>query len=90
MTLRLAVLRSALLALALVPTLAGTASATVPFSRADANHDGFVTYEEAERVMPRLRQVSFRKTDPNGDGRLSRNEYPLLDNWYWSTYKGGL
>ena len=48
--------------------------------------DGYVTYEEAVRVFPRLQPVSFHKNDPNGDGRLTKTEYPLLDNWYWVTY----
>ena len=56
----------------------------VPFPRADANHDGYVTYEEAVRVIPRAPPVYFPKSDPNGDGRISQREYPLLDSWYWS------
>jgi len=84
---RRAALHAAALAAALLPALAGTAAATVPFPRADANDDGYVTYEEAVRVFPRLQPVSFHKNDPNGDGRLSKTEYPLLDNWYWVTYK---
>lgn len=82
-------LRAPLLAVALLTALAGAASATVAFSRADANHDGYVTYEEALEVFPRLQPVSFRKNDPNGDGLISQTEYPLLDNWYWVQYKSG-
>ena len=67
---------------------AGAAQALVPFSRADINHDGFVTWEEAARVFPRLQPVQFRKNDPNGDGVIAKREYPLLDQFYWTTYKG--
>jgi hypothetical protein len=74
-------------ALALVPLLPAAAGATVAFSRADANHDGFVTYEEAVRVFPKLARVHFAKCDPDGNGRIDQLEYPLLDNFYWVIYK---
>ncbi len=80
-------LRSVFLGLALVPAFAATASATVAFSRADPNHDGFVTYEEALRVFPRLQPVHFQKCDPNGDGLIDKSEYPLLDSFYWTLFK---
>ena len=68
--------------------LCGAAQANVPFPRADANDDGYVTYPEALRVMPRLAEVHFRKCDPDGDGRIDAREYPLLDNFYWLNYVG--
>jgi hypothetical protein len=80
-------LRTAALALALLAASAETASALVPFARADANRDGYVTYEEAVRVFPRLQPVQFRNNDPDGDGLISKREYPLLDQFYWTTYK---
>lgn len=69
------------LAVALV-VLAGPAAAKVPFSRADQNHDGIVTYEEAVRVMPRLKQIQYVKADADGDGVVDKGEYPLLDSFY--------
>jgi hypothetical protein len=79
--------RGALVVVAALTALAGEAAAAVAFSRADANHDGYVTYSEALRVMPRLAPVHFRKCDPSGDGRIDKGEYPLLDNFYWTVYK---
>ena len=81
--------RTGLAALALLALLASTASAGVPFPRADANKDGYVTYEEAVRVFPRLQPVHFRKNDPSRDGRIDKREYPLLDQFYWTVYKTG-
>jgi hypothetical protein len=75
------------LAAAVLPALAGAAGAAVAFSRADANHDGYVTYAEAKRVMPKLAPVHFRKCDPDGDGLIAQDEYPLLDNFYWTVYQ---
>jgi hypothetical protein len=67
------------LGFALLPAAAGA----VAFSQADLNHDGFVTYPEAEVVFPQLKHIQFQKCDPNGDGRLDQTEYPLLNNFYW-------
>jgi hypothetical protein len=77
----------AVAAVAVLAASAGIASAYVPFSRADPNRDGYVTYDEAVRVFPRLQPVQFRKNDPNGDGIITQREYPLLDQFYWTTYK---
>jgi hypothetical protein len=74
---------SLLLAAAVVLGSSGAAGA-IAFSRADLNHDGVVTFEEAKRVMPQLKKVLFQKSDPNGDGMLTQREYPLLDNLYWT------
>ena len=81
------VLRVCLLALPLAA--AGGAAGAVAFSRADTDHDGVVTFEEATRVFPQLAPVHFRKSDPNGDGVIERGEYPLLENLYWTLTKGG-
>ena len=78
--------RHALAALLLLPFLAGAAGA-VSFPRADANHDGYVSYDEAVRVFPRLQPVHFRKCDPSGDGLIDKTEYPLLDQFYWTVFK---
>ena len=71
-----------LLTLAALAASAGAAGA-VSFSQADKDHDGVVSYEEAKRVFPRLTQIQFRKNDPNGDGLIGKNEFPLLANFYW-------
>jgi hypothetical protein len=76
MTLRLA---TAALALAALPGAAGA----VAFPQADLNHDGYVTFAEAEVVFPNLEHVHFDKCDPNRDGRLDAREYPLLNSFYW-------
>jgi len=72
---------AATLAVALV-VVAGPAAAKVAFSRADQNRDGIVTYEEAERVMPRLKQIQYSKADSNHDGVIDKGEYPMLDSYY--------
>jgi hypothetical protein len=64
---------------------AGAAGAT-SFAQADINRDGVVEYWEAARVFPRLAEVHFAKCDPNGDGVIKRNEFPLLSNFYWMIY----
>ncbi len=53
------------------------------FDTTDLNHDGFVTYEEAERVFYGLKRVQFVKCDIDGDGALDKGEFPLLNNFYW-------
>lgn len=67
---------------ALLVAAAGPAAAKVPFSRADPNRDGIVTFEEAERVMPRLKQIQYSKADSNRDGVIDKGEYPMLDSYY--------
>jgi hypothetical protein len=76
-------IRRAALGLGVALTLRPAAAGAVAFSRADLNHDGYVTLEEAMIVFPRLKPVQFQKSDPNGDGRLDKSEYPLLDNLNW-------
>ena len=71
----------ACLAIGLV-VVAGPVLAKVAFPRADQNHDGIVTYEEAVKVMPRLNKVSYTKADANGDGVIDRGENPMLDSFY--------
>jgi hypothetical protein len=75
-----------LLPAAVLAALSAPASATVPFSRADMNHDGVVTWDEAHRVFPLLKQIHFEKCDPSGDGMITQGEYPLLTNFYWINY----
>ncbi len=70
-----------------IVALAGAAAAGVPFSRADANHDGVVTWPEAHRVFPLLKEVHYHKCDPNGDGAIDQGEYALLTNFYWINYQ---
>ena len=80
--------RTPALALAIIAAFAGAAAAYVAFPRADPNRDGYVTYVEAKRVFPRLTEIQFRKNDPDGDGMITKREYPLLDQFYWTTYMG--
>ena len=75
-----------LLAAALLAASAQAAGA-VSFPQADLNHDGVVTYDEARRVFPRLAQVQFDKNDPNGDGFIEPDEFPLLANFYWMIWQ---
>jgi NADH dehydrogenase FAD-containing subunit len=43
------------------------------FNRADANHDGFLTREEAQKGMPRVAK-NFDRIDTDKDGKVSRDE----------------
>jgi EF hand domain-containing protein len=52
---------------------AGDRSVDSYFSRYDANHDGVVSWEEAQRD-PDLARV-FSRADANGDGVLTRAEF---------------
>ena len=67
---------------AAIVAITSPAAAKVPISRADRNHDGIVTYEEACRVVPQLMEVQYLKADSNVDGVIDRGEYPLLDSFY--------
>jgi hypothetical protein len=78
--------RALLLGAVMAAALAAPAAATVPFSRADANHDGVVTWPEARRVFPLLKRIQFDKCDPGGDGVIDQGEYPLLSTFYWQSY----
>lgn len=73
--------------LAVLGTLAlpGAARA-VSFSQADPDGNGYVTWEEAKRVFPRLKKVHFDKNDRKGDGRLDQGEFTQLNNFYWLLY----
>ena len=62
------------------------AAGPLAFPAVDINGDGFVSWEEAHRKMPRLFKVHFEKCDPDGDGLIDRGEYPLLSNFYWMNY----
>jgi Ca2+-binding EF-hand superfamily protein len=66
--------RTGILAALLAVTVAGDAAAQA-FNRADINHDGFVTFEEARGVMGTLNRVHFNRCDLDGDGRLNLKEY---------------
>lgn len=69
--------------LAAAATLGPGAAGAVAFPKADLNHDGVVTYEEAQRVFYGLKRVQFVKCDIDGDGALDKGEFPLLNNFYW-------
>jgi hypothetical protein len=76
------------LAALVLAVLAASPAAAGPlaFPAVDTDRDGFVTWEEAHRKMPRLARVHYDKCDPDGDGLIDRGEYPLLANFYWMNY----
>ncbi len=67
--------------------LTASAAGAVSFSRADANGDGVVTYQEAKRVFHGMSEVHYRKADTNGDGVVDQREFPLLNNMYDMLYR---
>lgn len=77
-------MRRFLFALGCALTLA-TAAHAAPFSKADSNHDGLVTYAEAKRVMPQLSQVHFNKFAT--DGTITKSRWPSLSNFYDLMYR---
>lgn len=79
-------MRTALVALALLAAGPATAAGPLAFPSVDLDHDGVVTWEEASRRMPRLKQVHFRKCDLDRDGVIDAQEYPLLSTFYWANY----
>jgi hypothetical protein len=81
-------MRARIAAVALAALAAWPASAAGPlaFPAVDTNRDGFVSWEEARRKMTRLAHIHFEKCDPNGDGLIDRQEYPLLSTFYWMNY----
>ena len=79
-------MKRALVVAAVAAVLAGPAGATVSFSQADPNHDGYVTWPEAQRAFPLLKKVHFEKCDADGDGKIDQAEYPLLSTFYWMNY----
>jgi hypothetical protein len=74
------------LALAVYLSLAFAAHA-VPFSKADKNKDGFVTFSEAERVYPDLNEVHFNKFIDGPNGTVTKKAWPGLDNFYRMMYR---
>ncbi len=75
-----------LVAIGLLSGLATVAGAA-PFLKADANHDGVVTYKDAKRVLPQLTEVNFEKFDANHDGLVDKREWTGLDNFYTVLYR---
>ena len=55
------------------PTATSSSSAGASFDRADANHDGQLSAQEAAR-LPAISQ-RFKALDTNRDGALSRTEF---------------
>jgi hypothetical protein len=51
---------------------------TGDFDHADANTDGFVSWEEALGVFPTLSQTIFDQADADGDGNLDESEFTAL------------
>ncbi|HVY52539.1 MAG TPA: hypothetical protein VHA07_13385 [Devosia sp.] len=54
------------------------AQADSDFSKADANHDNQVTFEEAVAVNAQLTQDLFTKADADGNGWLDEAEFGTL------------
>lgn len=73
------------IALSVFPATQGNAGAL--FSRSDKNGDGFVSYPEAQRTLPRLPEVHFLKCDRNGDGVLDKKEYLCLTSIYEAIHR---
>jgi hypothetical protein len=73
------------LAAAAAVAVAGPAQA-VSWSQADSNRDGIVTFEEAVRVFPLLKEVQYLKCDGDGDGVIDKGDFALLNTFYWMTY----
>lgn len=48
------------------------------FTKADANKDGSVSFEEAMGVYPTLTQDVFNKADANADAKLDAAEFAAL------------
>ena len=48
------------------------------FTKADANKDASVSFEEAMGVYPTLTQDLFNKADANADGKLDAAEFTAL------------
>lgn len=46
---------------------------------------GGLTFQQAQRKFPGLRQVTFEKADLNGDGVIEPNELPILQGIYQQT-----
>ncbi|MFO1208380.1 MAG: hypothetical protein U1E40_04065 [Amaricoccus sp.] len=79
-------MRQALAVAAAAGAFAGPAGASVSFSQADPNHDGYVDWAEAQKAFPLLKKIHFQKCDANGDGKIDQAEFPLLSNFYWINY----
>jgi len=73
------------LAAAAALTLVAGAVNAAAFAKADANHDGVVTYSEAKVVMPQLTEVHFNKFAT--DGVVSKSQWPGLSNFYDMMYR---
>ena len=64
-----------LLAVMSSAALAMEVSATDLFDLADSNHDGVVTYREAQLAYPNLPEQIFKMADSNKDGVLDESEF---------------
>jgi hypothetical protein len=61
---------------------AAVAQGTPTFATADANHDGFVDFGEAQAAFPGLTQNNFDQVDTNKDGKLTQDEFNQLGGTY--------
>ena len=58
-----------------------------PSREADTNHDGYVTYAEAERVFPQLHRSSSASATRTATGSSTRASTRCSNNFYWMYYR---
>lgn len=75
---KIAILAAATAAIMSVGVAGALAQTDDAFTKADANHDGFVSMEEAMGVYSTLTPDLFAKADANGDQKLDEAEYTAL------------
>ena len=51
---------------------------TTDFTKADANNDAMVSFDEARGPFPTLTEDLFKQADANGDGNLDEAEFTSL------------
>ncbi|HVX72924.1 MAG TPA: EF-hand domain-containing protein, partial [Devosia sp.] len=75
---KIAILAAATATIMSVGVAGALAQTDDAFTKADANHDGFVTMEEAMGIYSTLTPDLFAKADANGDQKLDQAEYTAL------------
>ena len=75
---KIAILAAATAAIMSVGVAGALAQSDDAFTKADANHDGFVSMEEAMGVYSTLTPDLFAKADANGDQKLDAAEFTAL------------
>ena len=63
------------------------------FTQLDINHDGFLTAQELQPMVPLMRAKTgdelLSMLDRNGDGKLSQKEFLVIANWLFQRAKSG-